>query len=111
MRDLMQHVNDLAALIAVAPGSTVSRTVLRAPGARVVLFAFDAGEELSEHTAAIPILVQVLDGVVRVGADGEQVELAPGGLIHIGARVPHDVVALTPARMVLTMLDPRGTGT
>ena len=74
-----------------------------------MLFAFDAGQELSEHTAAIPILLQVLDGRLRVGAGGEQVELAPGGLVHIGARVPHDVLALEPSRMVLTMLDPRST--
>jgi quercetin dioxygenase-like cupin family protein len=102
----MEHVA-LGTLIEVAPDSTVSRTVLRAEGARVVLFAFDTGQELSEHTAAIPILLQVLDGRLRVGADGEQVELVPGGLVHIGARVPHEIHALEPSRMVLTMLDPR----
>ena len=105
----MVHVAELGALIEVAADATVSRTVLKAEGVRVVLFAFDAGQELSEHTAAIPILLQVLDGRLRVGAAGEQVELAPGGLVHIGARVPHDVLALEPSRMVLTMLDPRST--
>ena len=106
----MEHIDGLAALIDVAPESTVSRTVLKAEGARVVLFAFDAGQELSEHTAAVPILLQVLDGRLRVGSAGEQAELAPGGMIHIGSRVPHDVLALEPSRMVLTMLDPRGSG-
>ena len=91
----------------MAPESTVSRTVLKAEGARVVLFAFDAGQELTEHTAAVPILLQVLDGHLRVGADGEHVELTPGGLVHIGARVPHEILAMQPARMLLTMLDPR----
>jgi len=105
----MVHVAELGALIEVAADATVSRTVLKAEGVRVVLFAFDAGQELSEHTAAIPILLQVLDGRLRVGAAGEQVELAPGGIVHIGARVPHDVLALEPSRMVLTMLDPRST--
>jgi quercetin dioxygenase-like cupin family protein len=104
---VMEHIDALAALIEVAPDSTVSRTVLRGEGARVVLFAFDAGQELSEHTAAVPILLQVLDGRLRVGADGEHVELVPGGVVHIGSRVPHDVLALEPSRMVLTMLDPR----
>ena len=103
----MEHIEDLAALIEVAPESTVSRTVLRADGVRVVLFAFDAGQELSEHTAAVPILLQVLDGRLRIGADGERVELTAGGLIHIGTRVPHEVLALEPSRMVLTMLDNR----
>jgi quercetin dioxygenase-like cupin family protein len=105
--NLMEHIEALAALIEVAPDSTVSRTVLKAEGARVVLFAFDAGQELSEHTAAVPILIQVLDGRLQVGADGQRVELTPGGMVHIGSRVPHDVLALEPSRMVLTMLDPR----
>lgn len=105
----MEHIADLALLIEVAPESTVSRTALRAEGARVVLFSFDAGQELTEHTAAVPILLQVLDGRLQVGADGRRVELAPGGLVHIGARVPHEILALEPSRMALTMLDPRVT--
>jgi quercetin dioxygenase-like cupin family protein len=103
----MTHVADLAALIEVAPESTVSRTVLRAEGVRIVLFAFDTGQELTEHTAAVPILLQVLEGRLRVGAGGESVELERGGVVHVGARVPHEVLALAPSRMALTMLDPR----
>ena len=103
----MEHIAALDTLIEVAPESTVSRTVLKAEGARLVLFAFDAGQELTEHTAAVPILLQVLDGHLRVGADGEHVELTPGGLVHIGARVPHEILAMQPSRMILTMLDPR----
>jgi quercetin dioxygenase-like cupin family protein len=104
---LMTALADLVALIEVATESIVSRTVLKAEGARVVLFAFDTGQELSEHTAAVPILIQVLDGRLRVGADGQHVELVPGGLVHIGSRVPHEILALEPSRMALTMLDPR----
>ncbi|MGB7982172.1 MAG: cupin domain-containing protein [Candidatus Nanopelagicales bacterium] len=105
----MMHVADLAALIEVAPDSTVSRTVLKAQGVRVVLFSFDAGQELTEHTAAVPVLVQVLDGQLRVGVAGKYVELAPGGVVHIAAPAPHEILARTPARMALTMLDPRVT--
>ena len=105
----MKHLINLSDLIEVAPESTVSRTVLKEEGSRVVLFAFDSGQELTEHTAAVPILLQVLDGLLRVGADGDQIELSPGGLIHIGARVPHEILALQPSRMVLTMLDPRSS--
>lgn len=103
----MKHIAALDEMIEVAPESTVSRTVLKAEGARVVLFAFDAGQELSEHTAAVPILLQVLEGHLRVGAEGEFVDLSPGGLVHIGARVPHEILAMQPSRLVLTMLDAR----
>lgn len=105
----MEHIPALDALIAVADESTVSRTVLKAEGTRVVLFGFAAGQELTEHTAAVPILLQVLDGRLRIGADGQQVELTPGGMVHIGARVPHEILALEPSRMTLVMLDPRVT--
>lgn len=107
----MKHLINLSDLIEVAPESTVSRTVLKEEGSRVVLFAFDSGQELTEHTAAVPILLQVLDGLLRVGADGDQIELSPGGLVHIGARVPHEILALQPSRMVLTMLGPRQSAT
>ena len=103
----MTEVVDLAELVQVSEAAIVSRVAVRAEGVRIVLFAFDTGQELSEHTAAVPILLQVLDGRLRVGAGDGLVELAPGGVVHIGARVPHEVLALEPSRMVLTMLDPR----
>lgn len=107
----MTAVDDLADLIQVQADATVSRTVLRADGVRVVLFAFDAGQALTEHTAAMPVLLQVLDGQLRITADGRTIDLRPGGLIHLGARVPHEVDAVVASRLQLTMLDPRPVGT
>ena len=103
----MTYVADVGSLVEVALDSTVSRTVLKADGARLVLFSFDAGQELSEHTAAMPVLLQVLDGRLTVTGGGRSVELAPGGMIHMTARLPHTVLALEPTRLLLTMLDPR----
>jgi quercetin dioxygenase-like cupin family protein len=100
-------VSDLASLVEVSTDATVSRTVLKADGVRVVLFSFDAGQELTEHTAAMPVLLQVLDGRLSVSAAGRTVELAVGGVIHLTARLPHAVLALEPSRLQLTMLDPR----
>ncbi len=103
----MTHLTDLGALIEVNEDATVSRTVLKAEGTRIVLFSFDSGQELTEHTAAMPVLLQVIDGALDVAADGATVELLPGGVIHLPARMPHSVLATRPSRMVLTMLDPR----
>lgn len=103
----MEDIADLASLIQVNPESTVSRTVLRAEGVKIVMFSFDAGQELTEHTAAMPVLLQVLDGRLDVTAAGRTVELVPGGVIHLGTRCPHAVVAKEPTRLVLTMLDER----
>src|SRR5450631_3667831 len=103
----MHDLSNVASLIEIQPEATVSRTVLKAEGARVVLFSFDAGQELTEHTAAMPVLLQVLDGRLTVTAAGRSVQLAPGGVIHLTARLPHAVLALEPSRLLLTMLDPR----
>jgi Uncharacterized conserved protein, contains double-stranded beta-helix domain len=103
----MHDLTDVASLIEIQPDATVSRTVLQTEGARVVLFSFDAGQVLTEHTAAVPALLQVLDGHLRITADGRTVDLHPGGLIHFAARLPHVVEAVEPSRLQLTMLDPR----
>lgn len=104
---MMTDILDIAAAVPVVPDSTVSRTILKADGARVVLFSFAAGQELTEHTAAIPVLLQAVDGHFSVTADGRTVELVPGGLVHLSARLPHAVLAREPGRLLLTMLDPR----
>ncbi len=103
----MTDLADVASLVEVAPDSTVSRTVMKADGARLVLFSFDEGQELTEHTAAVPVLLQALDGHFEITADGRTVDLRPGGVIHLGARLPHAVLARQPSRLLLTMLDLR----
>src|SRR5665811_2350204 len=65
----MHDLADVSSLVAIQPEATVSRTVLQAEGARVVLFSFDVGQVLTEHTAAVPALLQVLDGHLRISAD------------------------------------------
>lgn len=104
---VMTDIPDAAALIDVAPDSTVSRTILKAEGVRQVLFSFDEGQELTEHTAAVPVLLQVLDGRLRVAAADREVELRPGGVVHLGTRLPHAILALEPSRLLLTMIDHR----
>lgn len=101
-------VHDVASLAVVQPEGTLSRTVLRADGVRLVLFAFDAGQVLTEHTAAMPVLLQVLDGSLQVTAEGRDHELAPGGVLHLAPRVPHSVTALEQSHLLLTMIDARG---
>lgn len=102
----MTVLADVASLIEVAEDSTVSRTVLKGEGARLVLFSFDTGQE-PEHTAAVPVLIQALDGLFEVTADGRTVDLSPGDVIHLGTRLPHSVLAKEPGRLLLTMIDPR----
>ena len=55
---IMTDVQDIASMIQVNEGATVSRTVMHCEGMRLVLFSFDTDELLSEHTAAMPVILQ-----------------------------------------------------
>src|SRR6266511_3289341 len=50
--------------IAYQPGAVVSRTIGKAKGGSVTLFAFDAGQELSEHTAPPSTWTKASNGAV-----------------------------------------------
>ena len=106
---VMTALGDVAGLVQIQEQSTVSRTVLRAEGVRLVLFAFDAGETLTEHTAAMPVLLQSLEGEMQITGGDDTFVLRPGDVIHMDTRLPHSVSALTPAKLLLTMLDSRAT--
>ena len=101
-------IEDLASLIDIQEEANVSRTVLREDGLRAVLFGFDKDQALSEHTAAMPVIIQVLEGKLRVGGEGREVELTAGGIVYLSARLPHTVYAVEPSKMLLQMFDNRG---
>jgi len=61
----------LTDLVAYAEGSIVSRVLLKQKTGSVTLFAFDAGEGLSEHTSPFDALVLVTDGAARITVGGE----------------------------------------
>jgi quercetin dioxygenase-like cupin family protein len=90
--------------LAYQPGAIVSRTIAKAKGGSVTLFAFDAGQELSEHTAPFDAFVQVLDGAVELTIGGEKVVARTGETVRMPAGVPHAVRALEPFKMLLTMV-------
>ncbi len=85
-------------------GSIVSRTLARARGGSITLFAFDAGQELSEHTAPFDAFVQVLAGAVELTIGREVVIASAGETVRMPAGIPHAVRALEPFKMLLSMV-------
>ena len=94
----------LSGLIAVAERGIASRVLAKSAGGTVTLFAFDAGEALSEHTAPFDALVIVLDGAFTLTVGGTQVPAERGTVVRMPANVPHAVDAREPSRMLLVML-------
>ena len=87
-----------------APGAVVSRTVARAPGGSLTLFAFDAGQELSEHTAAFDAFITVLDGEAEITVGGTPVVARAGETVRMPAHVPHAVAGRGRFKMLLAMI-------
>ena len=91
-------------LVAYQEGAVVSRTLINQKAGTVTLFAFDAGQELSEHTAPYDALVQVVDGETEITIAGQPYRLKTGEAIIMPANDPHAVKALTKFKMMLTMI-------
>jgi quercetin dioxygenase-like cupin family protein len=98
------EIIDLAALVAYQTGAVVSRQVTKAAGGNVTLFAFDEGQELSEHTAPFDALVHVLDGEAEVKISGQAYQLKGGQAIIMPANAPHALLARKKFKMLLTMI-------
>jgi quercetin dioxygenase-like cupin family protein len=84
----------------------LSRTLHAGEDAKVVLFGFAAGEELSEHTASRPATIHVLSGELELTVAGDRLAGLPGTWVHMAADVPHALRALAPSAMLLTLLGP-----
>ena len=91
-------------LIEPQAGAVVSRNVLKQPSGSVTLFAFDAGEGLSEHTTPHEALICGLDGEAEITIGAAAHVVSPGRALHLPADVPHSVRAVSPFKMMLVML-------
>ncbi len=94
----------LAEMAAYQEGSVVSRQITKAEAGNVTLFAFDAGQELSEHTAPFDALVHILDGEAEVHIAGQPFTLTAGQGIILPAHQPHALKATRRFKMLLTMI-------
>ena len=94
----------MAGLVKYQDGAVVSRTVIDKNAGTVTLFAFDAGQGLSEHAAPYDALVQVLDGQVAITIAGQLFDLHAGEMIIMPANQPHAVRAVSRFKMILTMI-------
>lgn len=94
----------LADLLHVQEGAIVSRVLLKNRGGNVTLFAFDAGEGLSEHTAPYDALITAVDGTAEVDIADQTHIVTTGDVITLPANVPHALRATSAFKMLLIMV-------
>ena len=87
-----------------------SRVLTKTSGGTITLFAFHAGQGLTEHTSPFDALVMVLEGALTLTIGGAPVRATAGTIVRMPADVPHAPDAAEPARMLLVMLRDRKEG-
>lgn len=98
------EVLQLSQLVSYQEGAVVSRQITKADAGNITLFAFDVGQELSEHTAPYDAFVHILDGAAEVRISGQPHALEAGDAIIMPAGQPHAVKAPRRFKMLLTMI-------
>jgi quercetin dioxygenase-like cupin family protein len=94
----------LTGSIEYQPGAVVSRTILKQDSGSVTLFAFDAGQGLSEHTTPHEALVQIVEGEAEISISGRARIVKAGEMIRLPAGEPHALQGTKRFKMILTMI-------
>jgi quercetin dioxygenase-like cupin family protein len=91
-------------VVQLQPGAVVSRTLIKKPVGTVTLFAFDAGQGLSQHTAPYDAIVQAIEGHATITIGDQPHTLRQGQAILLPANIPHAVDAVSAFKMMLIMI-------
>lgn len=105
MEPIYRHIDDLIRQLPdIPPDSILSRSIYAGDDVKVTLFGFAAGQELSEHTAAVPAIIHFLQGEADLTLGSDHMQAHPGTWAHMPAHLPHSIVAKTPVVMLLLMI-------
>lgn len=94
----------LTALLEYAEGDRADKTLVNTAGAAIFLLALDAGQSVPEHAPPGDALMQILEGEVRVMADGSPIELCVGQALVIPAGAKRSPIAKTKAKLLITLI-------
>jgi len=98
IKDLVKTISE------VPPDSIVSRTIHDDEHTKVIVFGFAKGQELSEHTASMPAIIQVIRGKVDLTLGSEKNTALPNTWAYMSANLPHSLYAKTASIVLLTMI-------
>ena len=105
MSDDLVYIEKLENLIdSFPPDSILSRMVYQDESIKTILFGFQPGQELSEHTASVPAILQFIKGKAEVVLGEEQQTAQEGTWVRIPANLPHSINAKTETLMLLTLV-------
>lgn len=95
----------LLAALPVQPEATTSRVVVNNPLVRVVYFAFDTGELLTDHSSPRAVVVHLISGAIRFTVDQTEHAMVAGDVIYLAPGARHSLIADGPSHLSLVMVD------
>ena len=98
------EVYTLKDMVGYSEGATVSKILTRNEKGNLTLFAFDKGQNLSEHSAPYDAVVQILEGTGTIIINKKEHIVKEGQLIIMPANIPHAVDANEKFKMLLIMI-------
>ena len=108
MRPTVTFFGNLTSEAPIPARGILSQTLSNEGGIELALFAFAAGEALSEHTSARPAIVHVLSGEGDLVVAGESHAAIPGTWLRMPPDTRHSILARTPLVMALNLLPREG---
>jgi quercetin dioxygenase-like cupin family protein len=100
------YIADLVKQVDIPTDGILSRTLYADEQVKAVLFGFDAGQELSEHTASMPAILHIVQGEARLTLGGDSLEAQAGAWVRMPPELQHSVHARTPVVMLLLLIKP-----
>ena len=89
----------------ILEAATTSRVVVNNEVLRHVVFSFDAGQVLTEHSSPRAVVVQQMSGRMRFTVNGETKDIVAGDVVYLAPGARHALEALEPCHMALTLGD------
>lgn len=97
-------IPDLRTEVEIPVDGTISRKLFEDERLRLVVFGFDAGQELTEHTSSAEVIVQVVSGRITLTVDGTAHPMMPSSWLLLEPGRPHSLRAEEPSVVLLTLV-------
>ncbi|MBR9776261.1 MAG: cupin [Cytophagales bacterium] len=84
-----------------------TKVILESPFSKEIRILLNEGQVMKEHQTKFPIVVQVLEGEIDFGAQGEVHNFKSGSIVALEGNIPHDLTAIKDSvvRLSLSKLD------
>ncbi|QAA82985.1 cupin domain-containing protein [Aequorivita sp. H23M31] len=79
------------------------QVLMETDAGKEIRIAFKEGQVMKEHKTPFPIVVEIFEGSIEFGVNGETHQLKKGDLIGLEGGVPHDLKAVETSTVRLSL--------